>query len=48
MTLELDQTADAAYFEISNVAILITRKIEVGVMGDCDATNIWSTLRFSQ
>ena len=38
MKLEFDPVADAAYFEISNAEIVITREIESGVMGDYDAT----------
>ena len=37
MKLEFDPVADAAYFEISNAEIVITREIESGVMGDYDA-----------
>jgi uncharacterized protein YuzE len=37
MKLEFDPVADAAYFEISNAEIVITREIEPGVMGDYDA-----------
>ena len=37
MKLEFDPAADAAYFEISNSAVVVTREIEAGVMGDYDA-----------
>ena len=37
MKLEFDATADAAYFEISNTPVVVTREIEAGVMGDYDA-----------
>ena len=37
MTLEFDPVADAAYFEISNAEIVVTREIESSVMGDYDA-----------
>jgi uncharacterized protein YuzE len=37
MKLEFDPVADAAYFEISNAEIVVTREIEPGVMGDYDA-----------
>ena len=37
MKLEFDPVADAAYFEISNAEIVVTREIESGVMGDYDA-----------
>ena len=37
MKLEFDPVADAAYFEISNAEIVITREIESGVMGDYDS-----------
>lgn len=36
MKLEFDPAADAAYFEISNTPVVVTRQIEVGVMGDYD------------
>ena len=37
MKLEFDPVADAAYFEISNAEIVVTREIESSVMGDYDA-----------
>ena len=37
MKLEFDPAADAAYFEISNTPVVVTREIEAGVMGDYDA-----------
>jgi uncharacterized protein YuzE len=37
MKLEFDPVADAAYFEISNTEIVVTREIEPDVMGDYDA-----------
>ena len=37
MKLEFDPAADAAYFEISNAPVVVTREIEAGVMGDYDA-----------
>ena len=36
MKLEFDPAADAAYFEISNTQVLVTREIETGLMGDYD------------
>ena len=37
MKLEFDSDADAAYFEISPVAVATTREIEPGILGDYDA-----------
>jgi uncharacterized protein YuzE len=37
MKLEFDPIADAAYFEISNAKVAVTKEIEPGVMGDYDA-----------
>ena len=37
MKLEFDPAADAAYFEIANTPVVVTRKIETGVIGDYDA-----------
>ena len=37
MKLEFDPVADAAYFEISNAEIVVTREMESSVMGDYDA-----------
>jgi uncharacterized protein YuzE len=34
--LEFDPEADAAYFEISPVAVVSTREIEPGIFGDYD------------
>jgi uncharacterized protein YuzE len=37
MKLEFDPAADAAYVEISNTPVVVTREIEAGVIGDYDA-----------
>ena len=37
MKLEFDPAADAAYFEISDEEIAVTREIEPGIMADYDA-----------
>jgi uncharacterized protein YuzE len=37
MKLEFDPAADAAYFEISNTPVVVTREIGAGVVGDYDA-----------
>lgn len=37
MKREFDLAADAAYFEISNTPVVVTREIEPGVIGDYDA-----------
>lgn len=37
MKLEFDPQADAAYFEISDAEIEVTREIEPGIIADYDA-----------
>ncbi|MDD5295522.1 MAG: DUF2283 domain-containing protein [Rhodocyclaceae bacterium] len=37
MKLEFDPVADAAYFEIADAEIAVTREIEPGIIADYDA-----------